>query len=1293
MVKWRVPSRVAALAPTLFHKVSDKPDPGSAKASGVDSSDVSGRGLDPKASPRKRFWSKPGRPYSIRFGGSAMPELGRTQQTRRDDFDVMQVPGKAELAKRHAQQPKPVATEAAKQTIAIAQVLGQQTLEAARSLTGTEHRDAQTATHMAGTKLMLNGLKVAGRQVGVLIPETPTRTENHRTAILGKFRPSKFKRAAQTLGSAVNPQPPHVQVEGHLVDEIQDLRSIQKEWVKTVQNFETAIKIIDDTLNLLESDAVKQWANSPHFEPASSDAEADTDAEADSKTELNADNVGEKLQQLQTAITDLKAEKNNINERKQAANEDLDKIKGELGTKLKSRVDSLKTTDLHGQPLDLTARHEMQQVHELLLASPPKSKDLPLDLAMEVLSGALQMARNAKAEEVDRDIYARTTPGADRNISGLVSDLKRAAQEGAPVDLAAQLLVLPRGIELLEKLAPNLIPKGAGIDIDKNSEMVEQFKTALRVKVMATQALAKLPQDAHASRKWLNGAMRTAQNQLNFDASFDVSKADLAAFHGVRNGYLEVGPGTAHARALARVDKMGTWIERSNSWGMGRKRKSPFIGKSVHLAAENLQKLRILPTRTQAYAGALQSAQALSQHLQTVALTQGTNGTALAQVDPQAMSLLYGLLTAAENKAAKTQGAEGRTTYAQLDPQSLARKVKKLTVDQQLLAQACSLVEAQTPGSDLANSALVAELKASPQNFSKALKTVLSKLTVAEATPAYDEAMQDKLTLEVNASHCAYLAKHNPGSLSPEDKEVGEAWTPPPPPAPQTPLQKLLAEARKKTQSAHVSELWKHQGQLDGQAVADMLSELALSLEQRTKLRTTQGGSIGITANSVSFALQGLIRGITALSFGAKLDIRHTRAAEAILELSRPSHATQLMLGEQKTQTLMKRVGGRFGYKWGIPETDYKANLRADVADHRRTRETQEVQGIYLRVKRDKLNENGPKQVMARLMQDLCTWESPEHATVSDCTNLLDHLLASYPELTLSEIDSNRRETHKRDLYAEAAAGGKAGEHLKAFASVGSNAGNQLWQQRNLENARGPLQVLESRSNSRAAVSAQAGLGLTGTYVEHAFQSMQNADGTHPAVAIMQSVSSVQAEMELKAVEREQIFKVTRHNNTIVPMQFQSNVEYRDFGEFAQAIEKKRDFWVRLYAVQFPGGASSTKNIEAGHAMLTEWLTSLQKLHGEDSVYTVIEGTNDQSRAEADAYLARKEIALALGLTHEADAADQQYLKLIGSEMWGAQRIVAKLKIKSERKLGTPLAMSTGTCSDEVQITLSQWPP
>jgi hypothetical protein len=389
----------------------------------------------------------------------------------------------------------------------------------------------------------------------------------------------------------------------------------------------------------------------------------------------------------------------------------------------------------------------------------------------------------------------------------------------------------------------------------------------------------------------------------------------------------------------------------------------------------------------------------------------------------------------------------------------------------------------------------------------------------------------------------------------------------------------------------------------------------------------------------------------------------------------------------------MKRTGLRFGYKFSLPESGYKLNARLDTADHRRTSETQEVQGLYLRVKRDKSNENGPKQVMARLLQDMCTWEPPEHGAEAECTNLLDHLLAHYPEMTLSEIDSNRRDTRKRDAYTEGAVGAKAAERLNAFGSVGFGTGNQLWQQRNLEQGRGPLQVLESRGNARVAVTAQAGLGVTGTFVEHAFERIQNGDGTHPAVAIMQSLSSVQAEMELQSLEREQIFKVTRHHNTIVPMQVQSSVEYQDFSEFAQAVEKKRELWVHLYVAKFHGDTRSAKNIEEGHALLTEWLASLQQLHGADAFYTVIEGINDQSRAEADAYHARKEIAQTLGLKESAGDADAHSLKLMDDNVWGALRLVFKLRTKSERKAGMPWALATGMCSSETLITLSQWPP
>jgi hypothetical protein len=185
---------------------------------------------------------------------------------------------------------------------------------------------------------------------------------------------------------------------------------------------------------------------------------------------------------------------------------------------------------------DAVVEQQLQQARALLLARRANFQDpggLSADAAFSLVAQALEAAVSAERTR------GAASPGAESQDSSLlptdtvlVSDLRQVTRVGARVGLAAELLALPRGMQVLEELVPDLIPDA----IRDNAELVDNFRIALRVKVRAAHALAQLPQDAGASRGYLQSALRAAQNDLDFGASFAVSAAQREAFDGVRKG-------------------------------------------------------------------------------------------------------------------------------------------------------------------------------------------------------------------------------------------------------------------------------------------------------------------------------------------------------------------------------------------------------------------------------------------------------------------------------------------------------------------------------------------------------------------------------------------------------------------------------------------------------------------------------------------------------------------------------------------------------------------------------------
>jgi hypothetical protein len=1259
---------------------------------------------------RKRFRPNPGRMWNIRFGGAAMAEMQRGQQIKRGKCYGTELLTKHELAAEHCEL---LARNGGKQplpSLAQAELLSKAGLTGVDSLVGLlpTERPQESSADLAQTAAA-RGLKLLGQGTGLGLPQTLSRTGNHHLAVTGEFRSSKTKQLTDQLTDAVKAAPSALPLDlVHSLAEISELRGKRRQLEKKCKDFKDAIELNSNTLALLEDTLA---ANQPRSESFMSDVSSSSSVARLDETaavqpqQSRSESFMSDVSSSSTASAPEPPRRSHLSvinaiaqhKRKQTkllaslapVQKERESIQTEIAHQLQGRIHHLLTLDDKGRPLDSQMQQLLLQAHAQLAAAPCGAKEMPIDLALEMVTFALKMARSAQAATtpcvpkaspyIERDsLSLQQAHGAryiERDVlnplqahcaselpkpaaAHLFSDLRHVTKAGACVDLAAKIFSLPRGTEILERLVPDLIPPC----IRDNHDLRDRYRMALRVKVSASDALCRLPAEDVASRAWLQRALKVAQHELDLGPAFEpkFTPADFAAFHGVRNGFTRIGPGTSHAYELARANKFQTWISRSNNRGLGRKRKSPFIAKSIRLAGTNMQNLGQLPTRTKAHAQALASARTLNRCLRKIVHKQGRDAPELEQVDAQAMALLDGLLTAVKIKAAAPRRRDLLRPHQDTpDATTLARRAASLRINAKLLDQVCAVAEARNPTLNLKTSALLMDLKKSPTNFAQALRTVLAQLTLPEpeAVPALDP-----------------LA----GATNYQPRER------PPPPAR---WRALLSDAQATVQTAVVSRLWEHKGELDGDDVADMLSEIIVKLQDRTKLRITQGGSLGGSTLPTTVALRELIRGLTTL--GLKFDIKKTWASEAVVEVAQPLHATQLTIGVQKTKTTVARGAARIGAKFKVPGTHLEVNARADIADHKRTHETQEFDGFSMRAKRNNLDKERPQRIMADQARALCTWKkpTPEQAQNGECSNILDYLLSKYPDYTLSEIESNRKETHKREANLEGVVGPQWGDRVKLTMGGGVASGNQRWEHRIKEVDAGVLQVLETRSNVRVVRSVQVGAGLTGTSLNCA---LQGAGG--PSLAVLQSLLRVDAEMEFNPREFEEISKFTTDQHTILPIQVQSNTESRNFPDFIERVNQQHWHWVRLRTAQHPGGVTSPYSWLYAPKNLHIWLGEREKLHGDDTAYITINGLYDSAASEVDIHHAR-----IIGAKYFDDipavlAAQDAFLALMQTDIFETRRLIPKIKIKAESKLATPFSVASGQTIVETQSTPTTFP-
>ncbi len=1116
----------------------------------------------------------------------------------------------------------------------------------------------RATTGQAWARSAKNAARTVGTTFGAVRSSPPDRTELHRKAVVGL--------RAQ---AAIDKAPVH---------ELRPAQGRLQSAKRALKRLETAESQIQQTrltlqnaLNELEAAAGPPRGVPPRAVPPRTDT-----GNLDTRGGLNAEALAGQLEQLaQTQARDQQIEQ------LRASMARVETEHGLIQTKKNAAVETLNAAKEDVRTL--SAQHDAHGLNQPFLGEPmapglsqalgeamtrlqrePADKQLPSSMAMDLTRGALSAVVAQSRPPAPAAAAAEAAPGAAAAASSSAAVGAAPAEPAAPVApsacargaevlnaltsqplhalipppgaaaaepsdavaLAAELLHLPRGMEVLKRLAapaPAGAPAAGGVEFD----------TALRVYTQAAAAKRATDPADKASHDWLDRAMSMAQAQAH-GAPVSKDPRDLAAFHGVRNGFLSRAPGSRYDTAKLRLEKYQTWTGRANDFGGGVKNKSPFMWKPTRMAGRQVQRLGVMPTRTEAYTRSVETAKGLMATLRTdPASRQGR----LNPTNTQAAALLDAMLQTVQRESQETidrsamgrmRKMAGRPLSEEAKTKEMARQAKKMTLTPELVDKALSLAKVTCPALDSRAETLRAELKASGTDVGSALHKVLSMFD------ADDAALQS--------------------------------------PA----LQEQLGATKDAADAARISQIWKHGGELSRQDVADVMGSMAESMEPRTKLRMTQGGQVGLGITSTSIASKAL----SALSVAFRPDLKVTVGRDAVFEIGRPSHAAQVFIGSQTTKAA--RVGFALGVVTPLPGD--VMSIKAELLDAKFGREKQELEGVFLRIKRDKSNEGAPRMVLKDVIHDLTMWGGDAIPATEACPNPLDHLLAKFPDLIVSQTDTYEVETRKASTAHNVSVNAAAHDLVRVGVGAARTSASAVSVQRIAEQP-GVLNVQDTRSKERFGKDTRIGMPIVTVG--------NQIDGVSTARA---GVQKIDAGLEELAQSLERIFKVTTHNNDIVPAQAQSNMEFSSFAEFEAEVLKDRDGWVAMRAAQYPGDANSPHTTERAEADLTDWLAQLKKKSALDTSFVVIQGVDHALLPELDGHRAAMQLARENGDADALRSATGSMLSILNAtDSWEVQRLVAKQKVRAEGggNIPTGPVIYGGTHAAEAQVTLSQFPP
>ncbi len=350
------------------------------------------------------------------------------------------------------------------------------------------------------------------------------------------------------------------------------------------------------------------------------------------------------------------------------------------------------------------------------------------------------------------------------------------------------------------------------------------------------------------------------------------------------------------------------------------------------------------------------------------------------------------------------------------------------------------------------------------------------------------------------------------------------------------------------------------------EAARESLHDVASHLQGGSRLRLTDGSRVGVSTRGASANIGKLLH-LHGIPLAPRIDLRKSRAREAVVELSMSTHGTEMFLGTAKTDQQHAALGVLVGYDVDVGLTRMRAGVTTQAVLH--SEELVSPSGVTLRVAR-RVKEDGSgyddapmRETMAGLVDHVFDESTHAHVGGSRATwNRLAEYCLEHPDVSVSWTDTISREV-KRGGSADASATFQPTRAITE-ARFGPNVGigYEKLAQQTLDSSEhsGRVQIEQHRAGGGLRWLARLSGGLS--------TSTSVGTGDRSAGIGLASIDAPSLTVPIRDSTHLAKVQLVRENGALNHRACLFDTEYSSARHYTHAIDASREQWIDLFAAQ-----------------------------------------------------------------------------------------------------------------------------
>jgi hypothetical protein len=443
----------------------------------------------------------------------------------------------------------------------------------------------------------------------------------------------------------------------------------------------------------------------------------------------------------------------------------------------------------------------------------------------------------------------------------------------------------------------------------------------------------------------------------------------------------------------------------------------------------------------------------------------------------------------------------------------------------------------------------------------------------------------------------------------------------------------------------------------------NFFTALMNNFQLRDKLKIAGGRILG--ASTAGLAASENFIPTAALQ--ARLDLRHTRQKDEVLELNLGPQTIYLLIGGQATK--LSRVGGgtSAGFGLGAVASVLAASIRPLGIDWRRTKDVQSQTGVSLRVLRSNATQSDDLAGFNAAVSSMLKWREARRSDGSAVGGPLEVLLGQHPQVSVNLLGDYERRSVRHETMVQSSAALAAAPVILAG---GAAASARNWSMTTYTNEEtGHIRLTEQRQ--LVQVVRQWG------YYAGARLGLLSAVDNPPVGLSGPGLRGAKA-FDLKTRGVERIVRLTTVDGALVPHMCRHVIEYAGVDAYVRAVRENRKAWVNQALIygHYPDDWPDHLRQRDAERELDEFLAELDAKRNEFLVCQLTHGLTDDLVPQVEALRGLMEVASRAGNTAELARCERKMTALLANPVnWMPGRLIVTERSNRTEQPGVALGV------------------